>query len=253
MPITRVTNESTHLSDLKVCERECNEQITTGESSPQTNLYRQFQASILIGRVLELLNDSSQAPEQLDARVRMLDLQLRRAIEINLGVETSRSNSVIEALAMNRRSASPVNRLEHRLTFISALVIMHQWNRDRSRVSQSETTSQSQMVIETMTTIMVDTIHDFLPRFNAGWPKSHHPQGTQSVYLAALALLLKQGSPRSRADLGVLKEMLRVQSRRWAIAGKYTILWKRLPTEILQQAILKISTKFHLLSQDHWP
>ncbi|PWY96493.1 hypothetical protein BO94DRAFT_13350 [Aspergillus sclerotioniger CBS 115572] len=207
MPITRVPNESTYLSDLNLCEGDSGEQdATIKETPPQANFYRQFQASILIRHVLELINDPPQAPEEIHSPVRVLDLQLRRAIEINLGAETSRLNSVIEALAMNR----------------SSLVILHQWHRESSRISPSfETTNQSQMVIESMTTIMVDTVHDFLPRIYAGWPKSHHPQGTQSVYLAALELLSKQESPRSRANLISLKEMLRLQSRRWGVAASH--------------------------------
>ncbi|PYH88312.1 hypothetical protein BO71DRAFT_143295 [Aspergillus ellipticus CBS 707.79] len=207
LPITRVRNELDYLSDLGISESNAREDRTVPKgTSPGANFYRQFQASILIGRVIELTNDPEPASERIQSRFKALDCQLQRAIQLNLGAETKQLNSVSEALAMNR----------------SALVVLHQWQYHNSLTFNcSDEADQSRMVTDSMTTIMVDTVHDFLPRIYAGWPKSHHPQGTQSVYQAALALLPLQGLRKSKADLEELKEMLGLQSRRWAIAAKY--------------------------------
>jgi hypothetical protein len=76
------------------------------------------------------------------------------------------------------------------------------------------------MAIESITGITVETVREFLPRIYAGWFKLHHPQGAQSVFIAALALLHLPASQPEQTGLEELKDMMRIQSRRWHIAGR---------------------------------
>ena len=98
---------------------------------------------------------------------------------------------------------------------------LHQWQYHNSAAAnRTQEMAQSKMAIESMTAIMVETVRDFLPRIYSGWKKSHHPQGIQSVFMAADALVDAQQIGTNRECLEQLKEMLRVQSKRWRIAGK---------------------------------
>jgi hypothetical protein len=75
------------------------------------------------------------------------------------------------------------------------------------------------MVIDSITNVMVDTVHEFLPRIHAGWKKSHHPQGVQTVFMAAKELKATKENEQGLRDL---LEMLRLQSRRWYIASEWS-------------------------------
>jgi hypothetical protein len=100
-------------------------------------------------------------------------------------------------------------------------VALHQWQCDQQETLEHiQEMAQSRMAIESMTSIMVETVREFLPRIYAGWSKSRHPQGIQSVFTAALALIHSQATRTDQTGLKELKEMLNIQSRRWQIAGK---------------------------------
>ncbi|KAE8387435.1 hypothetical protein BDV23DRAFT_174674 [Aspergillus alliaceus] len=209
LPITRVVNEIDLLQDLDMPESFADSNnIPAGDRSPEANFYRQVQSSILIGHILEQINSPDPDQDESKSAFRILDSRLRRAIEINLGAEANHLGSASEALAMNR----------------SSLIVLHQWQYDRVSKSNHRLDSmqQSRMVLESMTTIMVDTVHEFLPRIYAGWPKSHHPQGTQSVFQAANVLLSLLHTTTDRSALDELKEMLTLQSCRWRIASRYS-------------------------------
>lgn len=188
----------------------------------ELNFYRQIQSSVLIGHVLDLVSVTDPLSEPSQSRFRRLDFQLRQAIQINLEIETGILNSVSEALAMNRRycALDLFLCLFDLIFFFSALIVLHQWKMNISEVSKRiQERTQSWMAIESMTTVMVDTVHQFLPRIRTGWFKSHHPQGIHSVFMAASTLVHSTAIRTGPGGLAEMKEMLEVQSRRWHIAG----------------------------------
>lgn len=105
-------------------------------------------------------------------------------------------------------------------------MILHQWRYNAEiSIGRIESSERSKMVIDSITNVMVDTVHEFLPRVHAGWKKSRHPQGIQSVFMAAKGL---KATMNNEHGLRELLEMLRVQSRRWCIASEwlaYILCW----------------------------
>lgn len=99
--MTRVADEVDFLSDLPSSEED--DIFPAHNIYSEANFYRQVQSSILIGHVLDLVSVLGPHSEQGQSRFRLLDSQLRRAIQITLDFETGKLDSVSEALAMNRR------------------------------------------------------------------------------------------------------------------------------------------------------
>jgi hypothetical protein len=102
LPITKVLDEANFLSDLVASERSAGG-VPLSIQDTDANFYRQVQASVLIGHVLDLVNVAKPFSERNQSRFRLLDSQLRRALQLSLEIETSQLNSVSEALSMNRR------------------------------------------------------------------------------------------------------------------------------------------------------
>ncbi|KAH8698402.1 hypothetical protein BGW36DRAFT_145370 [Talaromyces proteolyticus] len=175
--------------------------------------YSQIQTSILIERVIRFINKADSCLQPNNAQFKVLDSKIRQIIHVALEAETTKLNSISEALAAGR----------------NALLLLHQWCLDSSIFpAYTQEATESRMAIETMTRIMVETCREFLPKIYAGWSKSHHPHGTQLVFLAALQLRRSHATTSGQGNLGILKEMLQIQSRRWHIAAKNLEEIKRL-------------------------
>lgn len=108
-----------------------------------------------------------------------------------------------------------------RLTGNSAFSLLHFWycreNPDDNHLAEF---TKSTLALSSMTTMMIDTVREFLPHIHAGWTKSHHPQGIHPVFLAACQVRASGGADGGPDGLRELKEMLHVQSRRWTLAGR---------------------------------
>ncbi|CRG88789.1 Photosystem I P700 chlorophyll a apoprotein A2 2 [Talaromyces islandicus] len=218
LPATIITDEANFLSDLGNTGNNNGDRLSWDQDSyVAVNFYRQVQSSVLLGHVLHLINDAPNLfSEESQSRFRVLDSQLQRAIQVTLQTETAgKLNSVSEALSLNR----------------SAFLLLHRWQYAHSERTHNDITLwQSKMAIESIITITVETVRDFLPRIYAGWFKSHHPQGVQSVFLAAISLLHLGSSDNTSIE--ELKEMMAIQSRRWNIAAEYVHIVQNEQTQI---------------------
>jgi hypothetical protein len=99
--LTTVANEDDFLLDLGV--RDASEILFGDSPYFSANFYRQVQAAILIGKVLYLLHEAEVFSDSSQARFKVLDRQIQRAVHFALEKETTQINSISETLALNRR------------------------------------------------------------------------------------------------------------------------------------------------------
>lgn len=97
--MARIADENHMLSDLTQSE----EGPETPKDPSVVKFYRQVQAAVLVGNVIDLVYGSNTISDHTGTRFQELDMLLRLAMEKMLKIETSNPRSVSEGLAMTRR------------------------------------------------------------------------------------------------------------------------------------------------------